>query len=310
MKRIMTLTIAFFVLILFTLAVVVGLPRYRSYANQKMFEALNNNDSNRVRKWVGLGADVNARDACLYNWPALFMAVRNNNLIEHDGLEIIECLLEHGADPNCQHDGVYVLELTSSHEVMKMLVDAGADWKSIEERLLGVAIMEDDASRVQYLVDLDCRPDLKGNAPLSVSVLEILVEAGLDLKKNEEMLLEGAIRSNELDLVKHLLTKGCSPNVQSNEMGFPLCYAADLDAGAMCELLIEFGANVNALARGEVREDGVTPTFTALHSAAFYDSNEALTVLLSHGAQMDIKNHDGKTPLELAGPRCRKLLQD
>jgi ankyrin repeat protein len=101
----------------------------------------------------------------------------------------------------------------------------------------------------------------------------------------------------QLEVLKYLLELGANPNLSaSNAMRVaPLhsavAYGDPQVACAMARLLVEAGAQVNAVQQG-----GWTP----LHEAADNDQLETAELLLSNGADPDASNNDGLTPLTLA----------
>jgi ankyrin repeat protein len=98
-------------------------------------------------------------------------------------------------------------------------------------------------------------------------------------------------------VLQYLLELGADPNLSaSNAMRVaPLhsavAYGDPQVACAMARLLVEAGAQVNAVQQG-----GWTP----LHEAADKDQLETAELLLSNGADPDAANDDGLTPLALA----------
>lgn len=95
-----------------------------------------------------------------------------------------------------------------------------------------------------------------------------------------------------MERVRMLLNKGVSPNQEDSAGYRPLHYAARNGHYHMCELLLDNGAEVNAIT-GSVRA-------TALHRAATQGHGEVVNVLLNHGADVNRKDVDGRTALHRA----------
>jgi ankyrin repeat protein len=68
----------------------------------------------------------------------------------------------------------------------------------------------------------------------------------------------------------------------------------------MVALLLEFGADPNQQDRSFQGERGMIGGNTSLHEAVFKGSAKLVKLLLAHGADPDIANADGATPIELA----------
>ncbi len=97
-----------------------------------------------------------------------------------------------------------------------------------------------------------------------------------------------------LDILRYLLEHGASPS-RKGENGFPpLVYLCRADKGEQPEkikLLLEYRAPVN----------GIGPQGrTALHYAAAAGFLQVMALLLDHGADYRIRDHQGETPLALA----------
>ncbi len=101
----------------------------------------------------------------------------------------------------------------------------------------------------------------------------------------------------QLAVLRYLLEQGADPNRSaSNAMRVaPLHSAVAFGdpqlAGAMARLLVESGAQVNAVQQG-----GWTP----LHEVADKDQLETAELLLANGADPNARSDDGLTPLALA----------
>lgn len=94
-------------------------------------------------------------------------------------------------------------------------------------------------------------------------------------------------------VVNQLLDKGANPNTASNNSFkvAPIHSACAISAVELAELLIKYGANVNAK-----QMQGVTP----LHSAAHNGQTKLTKLLIDHGADLHAKTDSGQTPLHLA----------
>jgi len=99
-------------------------------------------------------------------------------------------------------------------------------------------------------------------------------------------------KDGDLDRVQKLLNKGISPNKEDSAGYRPLHYAARNGHYRVCELLLDNGAEVNAVTRC-IRA-------TALHRAATQGHSDVITTLLHHGADVNLKDADGSTALHRA----------
>ncbi|XP_044747546.1 protein phosphatase 1 regulatory inhibitor subunit 16B [Coccinella septempunctata] len=103
------------------------------------------------------------------------------------------------------------------------------------------------------------------------------------------VLLEAASR-NDIDEVRRLLTKGVSPD-SCNEDGLTALHQCCIDNNeAMLNLLLEFGANVNA-------ED--SEKWTPLHAAATCGFLRLIKILIDNGANLLAVNADGNMPYDI-----------
>lgn len=97
-------------------------------------------------------------------------------------------------------------------------------------------------------------------------------------------------RAQNADIVNYLLTHGADPNIEDNGKT-PLIIASLKDRADIVTMLIEHGADVNAI-------DGFGRT--ALSWAVVGNSREAARILISNGANVNIRDNRKLTPLNLA----------
>ncbi|KAE8379710.1 ankyrin [Aspergillus bertholletiae] len=169
---------------------------------------------------------------------------------------------------------------------------------------------------------------------LSLALLQVLVPAGLNVNYNADRLggyLTTAIYRGDLGLVRYLLRQGANPNqdpkidrfpaltvaIQKNDVemaemliqhgawvnGFgALGMAAKYRRFEMMDLLIEHGADVNDNAKDLPWTSILTPQerLTALHEAALEGNKDVVAYLLERGANRNLQNVSGETPLTLA----------
>ncbi|WP_078544924.1 ankyrin repeat domain-containing protein [Litchfieldia alkalitelluris] len=142
-----------------------------------------------------------------------------------------------------------------------------------------------------------------------------------------------AAKENDFVRLKQLLEE--NPNLANTENSdglAPLGFAAHYGNADVVKVLIDYGANINAISHSKISyipsntalhaaiagernieviklllTNGADTTIfdsnghTALHSAAFHDDNvEVLKLLLNHGVEVNAKLDDGVTALELA----------
>lgn len=112
-----------------------------------------------------------------------------------------------------------------------------------------------------------------------------------------------AAQSDDVTVMKLLAARGADPLLATDDHTTPLMVAAGVgwsdgqshgsqaDAPEALRLCLQWGGDVNA-----VNDEG----YTALHGASFRGANEVVKFLVEHGAKMDIKNKEGKLPINMA----------
>ena len=135
----------------------------------------------------------------------------------------------------------------------------------------------------------------------AIGAVKFLLEHGADVNAKRDDLwtpLHLAFNVGKLEAARILLEHHADVNARNDDGQAPLHMLSrfeprkDEDGGPdVARRLLELGANVN-----EKDKDDATP----LHLASHYKRLEIVQVLLDHGANIDIVNGQGKTPLQIA----------
>lgn len=169
-------------------------------------------------------------------------------------------------------------------------------------------------------------------------LVQFLLESGSPVNPTDDndmtpLLL--ASSAGRFEIVRMLVSRGADVNAQSQQGHSPLQYAASKGWKEIAQLLIENGANVNISdARGarplhraasigivpivlmlvECQDIDVNPRDkegnTPLHLACEENRGEVCKILVSNGAELDCKNKEQKTPLDLAAPKLAEMLRN
>lgn len=136
-------------------------------------------------------------------------------------------------------------------------------------------------------------------AQTSVEPREEVIVTGRRTHLGRPNRLSDAVLTGDLAAAKALIEKGVDieeldtrPSIAGPYGRRPLNWAALRNDTAMIELLLDAGAKINAVNR--------TTHFSALHHAVEANANDALKVLIARGADLDLRNSNGQTPLEFA----------
>jgi uncharacterized protein len=112
-----------------------------------------------------------------------------------------------------------------------------------------------------------------------------------------------AAQSDDVTVMRLLKEHGADPTIPASDHTTTLMVAAGVgwsegqshgsaaEAPEAIRLCLEWGGDVNA-----ANDVG----YTALHGAAFRGANEVVTLLVEKGARMDVKNQEGRIPVNMA----------
>ena len=260
-------------------------------------------DVAEVRKEIEKGADLNRVD------PTGRTPLMSAILLKKDPV-IIRLMIEKGADPNyVSPDGKSVLmSAFPNEEMMQALFDAGV--KADRDLLVRYQIVKPvDAVKLlmEHGADINARDEygetlLKKSAHyIDVETAEALLALGADIRtKNNygETVLSSAVTNKDVRVAKFLLDKGAAAYINAKESFYgktPLITAAYAQSPEMIELLLQYGADINAAdGNGE----------TALMMAI--DNPDVLQVLVNHGANVNMIDRNGENALTKALVRMKK----
>ena len=219
------------------------------------------------------GADPNAAPL---GYTALHAAVlrgtlRDRGVANDDpgaGLPLVRALLEHGADPNARlTSGTPVRRWSHDFAFMDRWVGATPFW-------LAARFLEVEMLRVLAAAGADPRqPSRDGTTPL-------MAAAG-----------QGYNRGGGSAFIRDRRDFSSYNPVESAALGSTIPAAEERLARAAVAAALALGADVNA-----ANDAGDT----ALHAAASHGMNRVIELLTSRGADPDVENRRGETPLALA----------
>ncbi len=246
-----------------------------------------------ARLLIEHGADVNAREAWRDQTAVIWAAAQGQP-------EMIRLLIEHGADPNARSavndwdrqvsaerrrmyrpfGGMTALMYAAREgcaECAQALVEGGADPNlpgPRNEPPLVVALNNFSFDVAAYLIDAGADPnrwDWWGRSPLYAAVdMNTIPHGGRPDRRSVDA-------TTSLELIEKLLDAGANPNLQLKLMP-PYRHRGD-DRG--CDGLLT---------------TGTTPL---LRAAKTFDT-DAMSLLIAHGAIVDLPQDDGVTPLMAA----------
>lgn len=241
-----------------------------------------------------------------------------------DHLDIVEILLDAGANPNAQDvDGWTPLMYARSFAGVELLLGAGAD-PCIADQVGAEAIEKhSDPDIVDLLLasgatvqprDPTCGTPLhKACRDGNLSLVRQLLDRGAHVEAMTGWRLTPlmtAAEHNHVEVVRILLEAGACVDTEDNEGRTALYYAAVPEPFTAFQLarqmaqqdpaawLADFDPDVAELLRTH-HADALTPTVSTYGYVAS-DDNAALKLLMISGAELEHADHEGRTPLLLS----------
>jgi uncharacterized protein len=297
------------------------------------FLAANHADVNarsKVNLWdrgtTAEGTGLGAKYLPVGGLTALLFAARQGHL------DCAQALVEAGADKDLQDpDGIspMITAIVNYHyDVAKYLADQGAD-VNLPDQFGRTAVW---AAVDMHIPPHSTRPDTtESESVSSTDLLKTILARDADVnlqlmthppyrsmgdRGSDNILTIGATpllraaKAGDADAIRMLLDKGAEPNLATKPGVTPLMAAAGLgsrdsdtrgrfktefDAIESARMLLAAGADINAAdERGQ----------TALHGAAFWGFTQLVQFLADHGAKLDAKDKQGKTPIDSAMGRA------
>ena len=263
---------------------------------------LHTNNIEIAKLLIDNGADVNARD--------------NNGktaLLHANNIEIAKLLIDNGSDVNVQDsNGKTALLHANNIEIAKLLIDNGSDVNVQDSNGETPLFKVQNIDKTKLLIDNGADvniQDKQGYTALNkaisqekTEIVKLLIENGADVKvKNRQgsTVLFNAASKNKIEIVKLLLEHGADARIKNKYDESPL---VNVKTKEIAELLIEYGADVNAQKRIKVinHSSSTFPSNTAFGGQIKYGSTPlfnaisrenipVVKLLLKNGADINIK---------------------
>ena len=217
---------------------------------------------------------------------------------------VVQILLEGGADPNIQEEYGWTALMYASHngyfEVVQMLLEGGAD-PNIQKKNGWTALMYSSENShpevVKILLKRGAHPNIHDEYGWTAlmyashnghsELVQILLKGGADPNIQEEnrwTALMYASHNGHSEVVQILLKGGADPNIQEENRWTALMYACRNDHSEVVQILLKGGADPNTQ-----KKDGST----AMMYACRNDHSEVVQILLKGGADPNIQKEDG-----------------
>jgi ankyrin repeat protein len=240
--------------------------------------------------------------------------------IRENCIACVQLLIENGVDlnkPDPEGVSPLMLAIMNNHwDISKIIIEAGADvqqWDMFGHAPLMAAIPRRDTNRPN--------PNDPLNETDGLTIVKMLLERGAN--PNMQLFLRPAKQrggsmsrgttplivaadSGDLEVIKLLLEHGADAKIMQADLQTPISALAGANGNAdeliqALDLLVQAGADLNVVAVHHhlQRSRGGS----ALHYAVLGNKDKMIEALVARGADINIKDHDGLTPLDLAMSR-------
>ena len=194
--------------------------------------------------------------------------------------QIVEMLLDRGADINAQTNGWSALHFASvkGHEsVVNLLLEKGAH---VDHR--------DQYGKTALLHALRI-----GHVSIARSLLEKGADVNHECYEKYGSPLQKAASCGHYSIVQLLLLHGADVNAQNGERQASALHVSSKEGhGSIVQILLKHGADVNA-------QDGKHEA-SALHLASEESRESIIQILLEHGADINARDRHGSNALDIA----------
>ncbi len=225
-------------------------------------------------------------------------------------LHIVTYLVDKGANVNYASSGgwttvgttplFFALNEKSSPEIVEFLVESGADVNAVRagnETPLKKAV-QNAPNIVPFLLENGADPNA-GNPLLAASTYEIakaLIEKGAIPNGQHLIRLANShpFREETLRIVTLLLENGADAKYKTDTGLTVLHYCGLFGLFQLIPLFAQYGADPNA----QTTKEGITPLHNAVRS--MHGNDQTITALLEAGANPDIPDKKGLTPINIA----------
>lgn len=200
--------------------------------------------------------------------------------------------------------------LENDIESIRKLVALGADVDAEDnafQRPIHIAASKGSIESLKILIEAGARIDMtdsKRKTPLHISVEDghlecavLLLESGAAtevIDENHDTPLLSAVGRNQGQFVDILLSFDSNPEARGKDQETPLIKAVRANHVGIARKLLDFGVDLNA-----VDKTGNSAIFWCINGEY---RQEMLWMLLEYGANLSLRNPDGKTAMDLADP--------
>ena len=228
-----------------------------------------------VKTLIEAGADINARDR--NQQTPLHLALAGNS-----SADTVSALVDFGADVDlCDKDKQTPLHLAAKHsddvDVVKMLMESSAN-DGMLQTLLDLAVSHNPSVEVVKMLVLECGVDL----------------SAADSKDKLQTLLYSAAKHNtSVDVVKMLIKSNATMQHDQLQTLFEIAVSHNTSVEFVKILMEECGVDLSEVGKDKLQ--------TLLYLAAKQNTSvEVIGMLIRAGADVDSKNEDEMSSLDLA----------